>query len=222
MKKLIDYVAEAATVEKEVMPWDMEEVLEGGVTPLILDIREPYEFYCMHIDGSNNVPRGVLESACEWDYEETIPELVNSRDRDIVIVCRSGHRSLLAGRTLKEMVYSNVRSLKTGLRGWNGYEMPMVRQDGEDQVIEANADKFFTPQVMEDQLKPKKTQTGPKKNIFFCHAGLDLVYRYLSLFSNSSINTIIIHYCIIMIRYFHFIATRPDFPFGKKLSFLPV
>jgi len=127
------------------------------VTPLILDIREPYEFDCMHIDGSSNVPRGVLESACEWDYEETIPELVNSRDRDIVIVCRSGHRSLLAGRTLKEMGFSNVRSLKTGLRGWNDYEMPMVRQDGDDPVIEANADKYFTPQVREDQFKPKET-----------------------------------------------------------------
>ena len=153
----MDYVAEAAKVVGEVMPWDLEEELKGGVTPLILDIREPYEFDCMHIDGSSNVPRGFLESACEWDYEETIPELVNSRDRDIVIVCRSGHRSLLAGRTLKEMGFSNFRSLKTGLRGWNDYEMPMVRQDGEDPVIEVNADKYFTPQVREDQFKPKET-----------------------------------------------------------------
>ena len=44
MKKLMDYVAEAATLEEEVMPWDMEEVLEGVAKPLILDIREPYEF----------------------------------------------------------------------------------------------------------------------------------------------------------------------------------
>ena len=40
----MDYVAEAATLEEEVMSWDMEEVLEGVATPLILDIREPYEF----------------------------------------------------------------------------------------------------------------------------------------------------------------------------------
>ena len=39
----MDCVTEAATLE-EVMPLDMEEVLEGGATPLILDIREPYEF----------------------------------------------------------------------------------------------------------------------------------------------------------------------------------
>ena len=98
-----------------------------------------------------------MESECEWDYEGTIPELVNSRDRDIVIVCRSGRRILLAGRTLKEMGFSNVRSLKIGLRGWNDYEIPLVRQDGEDPVIEANADKYFTWQVREDQFKPKKT-----------------------------------------------------------------
>ena len=41
----MDYVAEAATLEEEeVMPWDMEEVLEGVAKPLILDICEPYEF----------------------------------------------------------------------------------------------------------------------------------------------------------------------------------
>ena len=39
----MDYVAEAASLEA-VMPLDMEEVLEGVATPLILDIREPYEF----------------------------------------------------------------------------------------------------------------------------------------------------------------------------------
>ena len=55
------------------------------------------------------------------------------------------------------MRFSNVRSLKTGLRLWNNYEMPMVRQDGENPVIEANADKYFTPQVREDQFEPKET-----------------------------------------------------------------
>ena len=67
---------------------------------LVLDIREPYEFDFMLIDGSHNVPRGVLESACVWDYEEIIPELVTAREREIVVVCRSGHRSLLAAKIL--------------------------------------------------------------------------------------------------------------------------
>ena len=55
------------------------------------------------------------------------------------------------------MGFSNVRSLKTGLRGGNDYEMPMVRQDGEAPVIEANTGKYCTPQIREDQFKPKGT-----------------------------------------------------------------
>ena len=60
MKKFMDYVTKAAKVVEEVMPRDLEEELKGGTTPLILDICEPYEFDCMHIDGSSNVPCGVL------------------------------------------------------------------------------------------------------------------------------------------------------------------
>ena len=48
------------------------------------------------------------------------------------------------------------------------------------------------------------------------YAGLDLVYRYLILYSNSSFNSIMIHYCFIMKRYIHLVATKQDFPFGKK------
>ena len=55
------------------------------------------------------------------------------------------------------MGFSNVRSLKIGLCGWNDYEMQMVRQYGEAPVIEANADKYCTPQVREYQFKPKET-----------------------------------------------------------------
>ena len=85
MKKYMDYVAEATQVVAEIMPWDLEEELGEVATQLVLDIREPYEFDCMHIDGSQNVPRGVLENTFEWDYEETIPELVTPREREIVV-----------------------------------------------------------------------------------------------------------------------------------------
>jgi hypothetical protein len=52
----------------------------------MLDILEPYEFYCMHIDGSHNVQRRVLGNTFEWDYEETILELVTARELQIVVI----------------------------------------------------------------------------------------------------------------------------------------
>ena len=44
MKKYMDYVAEAAGVVVEVMPWELDEELGEGTVLLVLNIREPYEF----------------------------------------------------------------------------------------------------------------------------------------------------------------------------------
>ena len=106
MKKYMDPVGEATEVVAEIMSWHLKEELGEFAAAIVLDIREPYEFDCIHIDGSHNVPCGVLESACEWDYKETTPELVTAREREVVVVCRSGHRSLLADKILMEMNYA--------------------------------------------------------------------------------------------------------------------
>ena len=139
---------------QELFPWDLEEWLQNDTDVLLLDIREPYEFAAMHIRNSVNVPRGVLESACEYDYEETVPELVQARDRDIVVICRSGKRSVLAADVMQKMGYAKVRSLKTGLRGWSDYEQEMVDANGQV-VDEDTAIDYFTPKLRPEQLSRK-------------------------------------------------------------------
>nr|WP_207144866.1 rhodanese-like domain-containing protein [Allochromatium vinosum] len=135
------------------MPWDLEERIQANPELLIVDVREPEEFAAMHIEGSINVPRGILESACEWDYEETVPELVQAREREIVVVCRSGYRSVLAAHSMNVLGYTNVVSLKTGLRGWKDYEQPLV--DGEGRPVDLDdADVYFTPRLRPEQRRP--------------------------------------------------------------------
>ncbi len=135
------------------MPWDLAERIRANPDLLIVDVREPYEFEAMHIPGSLNVPRGILESACEWDYEETIPELVRAREREIVVVCRSGYRSVLAAHSLNLLGYQNVASLKLGLRGWKDDEQPLV--DGDNQPVDPeSADEYFTPKLSPEQRRP--------------------------------------------------------------------
>ena len=153
MKRFMELIRECLTDVKELMPWDLEERLQENPDLLILDVREPYEFDAMHIVGSRNVPRGILESACEWDYEETVPELVRARDREIVVVCRSGNRSILAAHAMQVLGYRDVTSLQTGLRGWKDYDQPLVDKDGNEVDLD-DADVYFTPQVRDDQLKP--------------------------------------------------------------------
>lgn len=153
MKTFKDLVSECAQIVPEWMPWDLAEYLVNHSDSLIVDVREPEEFRTMHIAGSVNVPRGVLETACEWEYEETLPELAGGREREIILVCRSGHRSLLAGFRMLELGFSRVRSLRTGLRGWKDDDRPLVNAEGRRVDPEA-ADAYFTPRLRPDQRRP--------------------------------------------------------------------
>jgi rhodanese-related sulfurtransferase len=154
MKSIDDFVNQALQNVPEIYPWDLEEKMRDETDLLILDIREPYEFDAMHIEGALNVPRGILETACDYDYEETVPELVEARQRDIVVVCRSGKRSVLAADVMQQMGYSRVRSLKTGMRGWSDYDQAMVDAEGEA-IDEDTAIEYFTPRLRPEQLSKK-------------------------------------------------------------------
>ena len=153
MKRFNDLISECLPHITEVFPWDIDDELKSGEPPLILDIREPNEFSAMHIQDSLHVPRGVLESACEYDYEETNKGLVEARDQRVVIVCRSGNRSALAAYTLQLMGYRDVCSMKTGLRGWNDYELALVDETGKTVKVE-DADDFFTTRLRPEQESP--------------------------------------------------------------------
>ncbi|MEJ2509008.1 MAG: rhodanese-like domain-containing protein [Gammaproteobacteria bacterium] len=154
--RFTDLIARCLDSVEEIFPWDLAERLaDSGATPLLLDIREPYEFEAMHIAGSINVPRGILETACEYGYEETVPELVAARERPIVVICRSGNRSVLAAHVMQLMGYRSLCSLKTGLKGWNDFEQPMIDAAGSTVDVD-DADEYFTPRLRPEQLGPKR------------------------------------------------------------------
>lgn len=154
MKRYDDLVAEALTRVREVTPWDFGRRYQSGDVPLLLDIREPSEFAALRIPRSINVPRGILEQSCEWDYDETVPELAGRRDREIVVICRSGKRSVLAADTMQQMGFTDVVSLKLGIRGWNDAELPM--EDGAGKPVDADAgDELLASRIRPEQRKPK-------------------------------------------------------------------
>jgi rhodanese-related sulfurtransferase len=154
MKSYDALVDDALTRVREVTPWDFGKRYRSGDVPLLLDIREPAEFTLLRIPGSINVPRGILEQSCEWDYDETVPALASGREREIVIICRSGKRSVLAADVMQQMGFVNVVSLKLGIRGWNDAELPM--EDAASNAIDADAgDELLAPKVMPAQRKPK-------------------------------------------------------------------
>lgn len=155
MMRVSDLLAKCRAEIREIMPWDLVDRMKENPDLLIVDVREPAEFDAMHIAGSISVPRGVLESACEWDHEDTVPELVSARAREVVVVCRSGRRSAFAVQVMQQLGYTGVVNLKTGLRGWNDYEEQLVGGDGFP-VAPDVADRFFVPRLRPDQHAPQR------------------------------------------------------------------
>lgn len=154
MKRYDDLVEEALARVKEVTPWDFGRRYQAGNVPLLLDIREPSEFEALRIPGSINVPRGILEQSCDWDYDETVPELAAGREREIVVICRSGKRSVLAADVMQQIGFTRVVSLKLGIRGWNDAELPL--EDATGNTIDADAgDELLASRLKPEQRKPK-------------------------------------------------------------------
>lgn len=147
--------AEAAAQITEIMPWDVEAYLGAHPDTLLLDIREREEFDKAHIAGSLNVPRGILEAAAEWDYPETVAELVEARKRPVIVICRSGNRSALAALVLREIGFPVVRSLKLGVRGWNDADMPL--NDGSSNLLDGDdAETRLEGELRPDQIDPAR------------------------------------------------------------------
>lgn len=128
MKTFKQIVEEARQEVNELFPWDVEQRMNESDDLLLLDIREECEYAAFHVENSMLIPRGILETACEDEYEDSVPELIDSRNREIIVICRSGNRSVLAAQTMQWLGYKNVTSMKTGLRGWNDYELPLINR----------------------------------------------------------------------------------------------
>lgn len=87
---------------------ELKQRLFGYEDIQIVDVREIDEYRDGHIEGSKLIPLGVL------------PHLVHEveRDKEVVVVCRSGSRSSEACQILRQRGYLNVKSLAGGLSSW--------------------------------------------------------------------------------------------------------
>ena len=89
-----------------------EGIKEYQSTPnaVLIDVRRSDEFTAGHIEGSINVPLADIGF-----IEEKIPDL----DTQLFIYCLSGARSSNAAAMLKEMGYTNAKSIG-GINSFKG------------------------------------------------------------------------------------------------------
>lgn len=76
--------------------------------PVLVDVREPWEFAQCRIEGSVSIPLGQLPAR--------LVEL--PVDRDLVLVCHHGSRSQHAAMLLAQRGYASVHNLRGGVEAW--------------------------------------------------------------------------------------------------------
>lgn len=93
---------------QQITPTQLARELEAGDKPLLLDVREPWEFDHCRIDGSQLMPM------------QTVPLRLNELDPDqrIVCICHHGARSMQVGLFLESRGFANVVNLSGGVAGW--------------------------------------------------------------------------------------------------------
>ena len=76
--------------------------------PVLLDVREPWEFDTCHIAGSINIPMG------------RIPQQMSSIDaqKDTVVICHHGIRSRQVILFLQQHDFKNMINLEGGVDAW--------------------------------------------------------------------------------------------------------
>lgn len=88
---------------------EVEQRLQAGSVPFILDVREPSEYRGGHIPGSQLISLGTLGARLQ-----DLP-----RDREIVVVCRSGARSASATQHLIQSGFQAL-NMAGGMLAWRG------------------------------------------------------------------------------------------------------
>jgi rhodanese-related sulfurtransferase len=89
----------------------------SGEAPLLVDVREPDEFEEGHIAGAVLAPLADVEQKLNG-----VP-----KDREIILVCRSGRRSGIAAERLAARGYTDLTNMQGGMLAWEELEYPTLR-----------------------------------------------------------------------------------------------
>ena len=115
-----DLLAEANAVIETISVQDLPYHLDDPQVVLV-DVREIDERESEGIiPGSLHVPRGLLEFQADPESPAYNTEL--KPEGRVILYCGTGGRSALAGKTLRDMGYSDVASLAGGYAAWRVHQ----------------------------------------------------------------------------------------------------
>ncbi|MGN8068238.1 rhodanese-like domain-containing protein [Mucilaginibacter sp. SG564] len=91
----------------EITVQELKEKLDKGEDFQLIDVREEFEYETSNLGGQLIPLGGILIEADKV-----------SKDKPVVVMCRSGKRSAAAIMQLQQLGYSNLTNLHGGILAW--------------------------------------------------------------------------------------------------------
>lgn len=121
MKSSKDYMEEANAAVTRIPGG--EAIAKHGTDAVFVDVRDSASIAKTGtIAGAVRVPRGMMEFAA--DPATDFHNKALQKDADIYLVCGAGGQAALAGKTLKDMGYTNITNIG-GIGEWKEAGGPM-------------------------------------------------------------------------------------------------
>jgi rhodanese-related sulfurtransferase len=99
-------MAEASAAVPRIAPAQAKEMIARG-NAVVVDVRDALEVRSTgKVAGALHIPRGMLEFQADPDSQAYNKAL--DKTKTVIVYCASGGRSALAGKTLKDMGYTEV------------------------------------------------------------------------------------------------------------------
>jgi rhodanese-related sulfurtransferase len=102
----------ASPIELEITPQAFAQLRSDSPTdpPILLDVREPWEFQVARLPDSLPMPMGDVSSRAHAELDP---------DAHIVVVCHHGQRSLSVAVWLRNQGFERAQSLAGGIDAWS-------------------------------------------------------------------------------------------------------
>jgi rhodanese-related sulfurtransferase len=104
-------------LELEITPQAFALLRQQANPPLLLDVRESWEYQTANIPNSLLMPMGEVSSRAHTELDPDAP---------IVVLCHHGARSLNVALWLRDQGFTHAQSLAGGIDGWSRSVDPEV------------------------------------------------------------------------------------------------
>lgn len=91
----------------EITVQDLKKMIDNKEDFQLIDVRETFEYEMSNLNGLNIPLAGLLLEADQI-----------SKDKPVIMQCRSGARSAAAVNQLEQLGYTNLHNLKGGILAW--------------------------------------------------------------------------------------------------------